>query len=44
MVGAIITHLRRKEVPNIIVNLVLLALIVFVGYGFTSLSPDQLLV
>jgi len=43
MLGAIITHLRRKEFPNIMVNLVLLALIVFVGYGSISLSPVQLL-
>ncbi|MFT3901215.1 MAG: DoxX family protein [Gordonia sp. (in: high G+C Gram-positive bacteria)] len=33
MVGAIIVHLRRKETPNIGVNLVLLALAVFVAWG-----------
>ncbi|MBK5109616.1 MAG: DoxX family protein [Anaerolineales bacterium] len=43
MVGAIITHLRRKEFSNLMVNLVLLTLIVFVGYGFISLSPVQLM-
>ncbi|MBK5109048.1 MAG: DoxX family protein [Anaerolineales bacterium] len=43
MVGAIITHLRRKEFSNLMVILVLLALIVLVVYGFISLSPVQLL-
>jgi hypothetical protein len=43
MVGAIITHLRRKEIPNLMVNLVLLGLIVFVGFGFISHSLVQLL-
>jgi len=33
MVGAIVTHLRRKEYPLIIVNLVLMALAMFVAYG-----------
>ena len=33
MVGAIITHLRRTEFPNVIVNLVLLALATFVAIG-----------
>jgi DoxX-like family len=31
MVGAAITHLRRREYPNIVVNLVLLALALFVA-------------
>jgi uncharacterized membrane protein YphA (DoxX/SURF4 family) len=31
MAGAVITHLRRKEYPNMVVNLVLLALAVFVA-------------
>ena len=31
MVGAVITHLRRKEFPNVLINLVLLALAVFVA-------------
>ena len=43
MLGAIITHLHRKEFSNLMINLVLLALIVFVVYGFISLSPVQLL-
>lgn len=33
MLGAMATHLRRKEYSMIIVNLVLLALAVFVAYG-----------
>lgn len=33
MVGAIITHLRRKELPNVIVNVVLLALAAVVAWG-----------
>jgi len=33
MVGAIATHLRRKEYPLILVNLVLLALAALVAYG-----------
>ena len=31
MAGAVITHLRRKEYPTMVVNLVLLALAVFVA-------------
>lgn len=31
MLGAIVTHLRRGELPNVAVNLVLLALAVFVA-------------
>ncbi|CAM5289991.1 DoxX family protein [Mycolicibacterium aubagnense] len=33
MLGAIVTHGRRKEYPNVVVNLVLLALAVFVAWG-----------
>lgn len=33
MIGAIITHLRRKEYPLIVANLVLLVLAAFVAYG-----------
>ncbi|MFT4201452.1 DoxX family protein [Gordonia sp. (in: high G+C Gram-positive bacteria)] len=33
MVGAIIVHLRRKEAPMIVINLVLLAALVFVAWG-----------
>jgi len=33
MAGAMATHLRRKEYPMIVVNLVLLGLAVFVVYG-----------
>jgi len=33
MVGAMITHLLRKEAPHIIFNIVLLALALFVVYG-----------
>jgi len=31
MAGAVMTHLRRREYPNMVVNLVLLALAVFVA-------------
>ena len=31
MIGAAITHLRRGEYPNIVVNLIIFALAVFVG-------------
>lgn len=33
MVGAVITHIRRKEAQVIVVNLALLALAVFVAWG-----------
>ena len=33
MVGAIVTHTRRKENPMVVVNLVLLALAAFVVVG-----------
>lgn len=33
MIGAIVTHARRKEYPNVVVNLVLLALALFVAWG-----------
>jgi hypothetical protein len=33
MIGAMLTHLRRKELPMIAVNFVLLALAAFVVYG-----------
>ena len=33
MGGAIVTHSRRKEFPNLVVNLVLLALAVTVAWG-----------
>jgi len=33
MVGAALTHGKRNEVPNIAVNVVLLALAVFVAWG-----------
>jgi len=32
MVGAVIVHIPRKEYPNIVFNLVLLALAAFVAY------------
>ena len=41
MVGAVITHLRRKEYPVIVANLVLMALAVFVLYGRLVLVPFQ---
>ena len=39
MVGAIITHLRRDEYPNMIANIVLFALSVFVAYGLLTALP-----
>ncbi|MUL48298.1 DoxX family protein [Mycobacterium sp. CBMA293] len=33
MLGAIVTHGRRKEYPNVVINLVLLALAVTVAWG-----------
>jgi uncharacterized membrane protein YphA (DoxX/SURF4 family) len=33
MVGAIVTHGRRKEYPNVAVNVVLLGLALFVAWG-----------
>ena len=33
MVGAIITHVRRKEMPMVLVNVVLLVLAVIVAWG-----------
>ena len=39
MVGAITTHLRRQEYPNLIVNIVLLAMALFVAYGRFVLLP-----
>src|SRR4051794_26279816 len=40
MVGAALTHLRRKEYPNIAMNLVLLALALFVA--IERIGPVQL--
>jgi hypothetical protein len=39
MVGAMITHLRRREARPVVVNLVLLALAVFVAWG--RLAPPS---
>jgi uncharacterized membrane protein YphA (DoxX/SURF4 family) len=39
MVGAVIFHIPRKEYPNIVFNLVLLALAAFVAYGRFVLVP-----
>ena len=39
MIGAAITHLRRSEYPNIIVNVIFFALAVFVAYGRFVLAP-----
>ena len=39
MVGAIIVHLRRKEYPNVIGNVVLLALVFFLAYGRIFVEP-----
>jgi hypothetical protein len=39
MVGAVIFHIPRKEYPNIVFNLVLLALAAFVAYGRFVVVP-----
>jgi len=39
MVSAAIFHLRRKESPNITLNLILLAMAAFVAYGRFVLVP-----
>lgn len=39
MVSAIFFHIRRKEYTNIVLNLILLALAVFVAYGRFMVIP-----
>ena len=39
MVGAIIVHLQRKEYPNLVGNVVLLVLVVFLAYGRIFVEP-----
>jgi uncharacterized membrane protein YphA (DoxX/SURF4 family) len=39
MVGAALTHVRRKEFSIIVANLVLLALAAFVAYGRFMIAP-----
>ncbi|HSG16168.1 MAG TPA: DoxX family protein [Anaerolineae bacterium] len=39
MVGAIIVHLRRKEYPNVIMNVVLLAPVIFLAFGRIFIEP-----
>lgn len=39
MVGAGITHARRQEYPNIVTNVVIMALALFVAYGRFALLP-----
>jgi uncharacterized membrane protein YphA (DoxX/SURF4 family) len=39
MVGAVITHMRRGEYPNVITNIVLLALTAFVAYSLFLVLP-----
>ena len=39
LVGAIITHLRRQEYPNLLVHIVLLVMVLFVAYGRFILLP-----
>jgi uncharacterized membrane protein YphA (DoxX/SURF4 family) len=39
MIGAVIVHIPRKEYPNIVFNLVLLALAVFIAYGHLVVVP-----
>jgi uncharacterized membrane protein YphA (DoxX/SURF4 family) len=38
-VGAFITHTRRQEYPNLIVNVILLAMALFVAYGRFAIQP-----
>jgi uncharacterized membrane protein YphA (DoxX/SURF4 family) len=39
MVGAIIVHVRRKEYPNTIMNVILLLMSLFVAYGRFFVEP-----
>lgn len=39
MVGAVGYHLLRGEFQNIVMNLILIVIIVFIAYGRTKLSP-----
>lgn len=39
MVLAAVFHFRRKEYPNIVFNLILLALVAFIAYGRWVLVP-----
>ena len=39
MLGAMLTHVRRKELPMVVINLVLLALAAIVVWG--RLGPEQ---
>lgn len=40
MIGAILVHLRRKDAPShILINVVLLAMAVFIAYGRFALVP-----
>lgn len=39
MIGAVITHLRRAEWPNIGMNLVILVLAIIIAYGRFVLAP-----
>ncbi len=39
MVGAIATHLKYREYPNIIFPFILLSLAIFVAYGRSTISP-----
>jgi len=39
MIGAVLFHIPRKEYPNIVFNLILLALAAFVAYGRIVVAP-----
>ena len=39
MMGAMITHLKRGEYPNMIANIVLFAFTVFVAFGLFTALP-----
>jgi hypothetical protein len=41
MAGAALTHIRRREIPMILPNVVLGALAAFVAYGYFVLIPLQ---
>ena len=39
MVGAVFTHLRQRETPQVVFTLVITALVAFVAYGRWALVP-----
>ncbi len=39
MVGAVIYHVMRGEIQNVVTNLILIAIMAFIAYGRTKLAP-----